>query len=83
MQAIIQFFQSCIKSTNSVPTPSAWPDPRFMATYNYSVAIPPDDWIDIEGWASFGWNSMGHFANDMLPYYLYGNTREEYNQSRE
>lgn len=52
-------------------------DPRYMGTFNYVTVTPvPTKWYDIVGAIKFGVTGTGHFFIDMLPYYIWGNTRK-------
>lgn len=61
-------------------------DPRYMATYNYVVIVEKPDRLQIfnkesrNDWLNFCYSYAGHFACDVLPYYLFGccNTREQF-----
>ena len=50
-------------------------DPRYMATYNY---VNPMSWDNVHGVgdaAEFAGRGVGHFAADILPYWIGGNVR--------
>ncbi len=53
-------------------------DPEFMGTYNYvNPAKPPKNKLNLYGWGRFVCRGLGHFAFDMVPYYIGGNVRGE------
>jgi hypothetical protein len=45
-------------------------NPKIYGTYNYAVAVHPENNKDIVGWGKFILSSPGHVLFDMLPYYI-------------
>ncbi|MCE9572510.1 MAG: hypothetical protein K8W52_05085 [Deltaproteobacteria bacterium] len=50
-------------------------DPRYKATYNYVNPMSWDNAHGVGGVAEFAGRSVGHFAADILPYWIGGNVR--------
>ncbi len=48
-------------------------DPKYKGTYNY-VNPAELSWNPLK-WYGIAYRGMGHFAADMLPYYMWGNER--------
>jgi len=53
-------------------------DPRYRGAYNYVNPSAPT-WNPLT-WTRAAVRGAGHFVADMLPYYIWGNYRQEFNE---